>query len=93
MSDTNHSFGRENPWYPRQVSDRADELCNELDDAQLRQLYDALKTKTLSEWLIWLGEARAEICKYDWLKRAERNRRLQKNTSSGFCFFTMPVSL
>jgi hypothetical protein len=81
MSGDNHSFGRENPWYPRHVSDRADELCDELDEVQLRQLYDALKNKTLSEWLIWLEEARAEVAKYDWLRRAERKRRLQKRTS------------
>ena len=80
MENSHHSFGQENAWYPHHVSDRADELIGELDEAQLRQLFYALKKKTLTDWLVWLEEARADICKYDWLKSAERKRRLKSAT-------------
>ncbi|MDD2366297.1 MAG: hypothetical protein PHN84_09045 [Desulfuromonadaceae bacterium] len=76
--DTNHSVLRENPWYPRHESDRADELVDELDEAQQLRLYDELKTKTYESWKSWLLDARVEICTYDQLNRAQRARRLKK---------------
>ncbi len=70
---------QENAWYPVHESDRADELISELDEVQLVELYDALHTKTFGEWLGWIEEKRADICKYDYLSRAERKRKLLKH--------------
>lgn len=75
---TTHNILRENVFYPRHVSDRADELLDELEEEQVLQLYNELKTKTYAEWLDWLEDARAEISKYDHLSRAARKRELQK---------------
>lgn len=75
---TTHNFLKENAFYPRHVSDRADELIEELDSEQVLQLYDALKTKTYADWSLWLGDARDAISKYDNLSHAERKRRLKK---------------
>ncbi len=77
MKDTNDNFLRQSAWYPRHVSDRADELIDEPGEAQLRQLYDALKTITVGEWMTWLSDFREEICEYDALRPAERKRLLQ----------------
>jgi hypothetical protein len=79
MSDTHHSFDREHTWYPRHVSDRADELIDELDESQCRRLFDALKAMALSEWFDLLETSRNDIVKYDALNRAGRKRRLAKD--------------
>jgi len=76
MSFTNRSNPKENPWYPRHVSDRADELLDELDETQCRRLYDELKQTTLGEWFTWLEETRHEVSEYDSLTRAKRKQRL-----------------
>lgn len=81
-SHTNDSFLRENHFYPRHESDRADELVDELDEEQILRLYNELKTKTYSEWMDWLEDARGEICQYDSLSRALRKRQLQKKPDS-----------
>lgn len=73
-----HNAIRENPWYPAHVSDRADELISELDEAQLRLLYNELQTMSCLEWFAWLEAERGSICKHDWLNRAERQARLRK---------------
>src|SRR6266567_214833 len=76
---TTSSFRKENPWYPRHASDRADELTDELDEEQILRLYNELKTKTHVKWLLWLEDARGPICEYDSLSRVQRKRRLQKS--------------
>ena len=78
MPYTNRSDPKENPWYPRGASDLADALIDELDVAQVRQLYDALRTQTIVEWWVWLESHREEISEYDGLTAAQRKRRLQK---------------
>lgn len=78
-SHTNGSFLRENPWYPRHESDRADELVDELDEEQMLRLYNALKTNSLAKWLNWLEDARGEISTYDYLSRAKRKQCLKKH--------------
>jgi hypothetical protein len=78
MPYTNRSDPKQNPWYPRHVSDRADALIEELDPAQIQQLGDALQSTTFAEWSAWLEEKRAEIGEYDELSLAGRRRRLQK---------------
>lgn len=75
---TTNNFLKENAWYPRHVSDRADVLLDELDEEQVLRLYNELKTKTYAEWIGWLEDARADISKYDNLSRAARKRQLQK---------------
>lgn len=75
---TNDSFRKENHFYPRHESDRADELVDELDEEQILRLYNELKTKSHAKWLLWLEDARGSICQYDSLRRAQRKRRLQK---------------
>jgi hypothetical protein len=82
-SDTTGNFLKENPWYPRLESDRADELIAELDEAQVLRLYNELKTKTHAGWLLWLEDARGVISTYDYLSRAQRKRRLQKKPDTG----------
>ncbi|MCI5157168.1 MAG: hypothetical protein D3906_01785 [Candidatus Electrothrix sp. AUS1_2] len=64
--------------YPHHVSDRVDELINELDATQIRQLYDELKKNTYSEWLKWLEGTRGKIAHYDYLTRTERKRCIQQ---------------
>lgn len=81
MSFTNRANPENNPWYPRLVSDRADELLDELEENQCRQLYDDLKTTTLADWFVWLEEARNEVSRYDGLSRAKRRQRLAKHPS------------
>lgn len=81
MSFTNQSNPKENPWYPRHVSDRVDELLDDLDETQSRQLYDELKKITLGDWFAWLEDTRNEVSKYDSLSRAKRRQRLAKSAS------------
>lgn len=82
MSFGNRTDPKQNPWYPRHVSDRAEELIEELDAKQCRQLYDELQKQTVSEWLFWLEEQREDIYQYDVLTRTQRIRRLGKPTDS-----------
>lgn len=49
MSHTNHSDPKNNPWYPRHASDRADELIEELDATLCEMLYDELHKKSIGE--------------------------------------------
>jgi hypothetical protein len=77
-SHTNDSVLLENPWYPRHESDRVDELCAELDEGQILQLYCELKTKTLAEWQDWCEAQRVLICQYDALSDAKRHQQLKK---------------
>lgn len=81
MSFVNQANLNENPWYPRHVSDRADELLDELNEVQCRQLYEELKQTTLAGWLTWLEEARTEVARYDGLTRAKRRQHLLKQPS------------
>ncbi|MBW4056534.1 MAG: hypothetical protein HIU83_14260 [Proteobacteria bacterium] len=81
--DTSDSFLRENHFYPRHESDRADELVDELDEGQILRLYNELKTKTLTEWLNWLDTERGSICQYDALSRAKRRQQLKKKGEPG----------
>jgi len=78
-SHTNDSFLRENPWYPRHESDRADELVDELDEERVLRLYNALKTRTFVDWLSWLEAERGAICAYDGLSRTKRIQYLKKH--------------
>lgn len=78
MPYTNRSDPKQNPWYPRHVSDRADELIEELDATQCRLLYDELQKETIGEWFVWLEEQREAISQYDELRRTQRKRRLGK---------------
>lgn len=78
MSYTNSSDPKQNPWYPRHVSDRADELIEELDEKQCQRLYDELQKEAIGEWFVWLEEKREEIAAYDDLSRAQRKHRLNK---------------
>ncbi len=70
------------PWYPRHASDRADELIDELDEQQRDALYLALKDKTLTEWHIWLEDARASVLAYDAFTRGRRAKKLKSSASS-----------
>jgi hypothetical protein len=76
--NTKTTFVNKNPWYPHHESDRADELIDELDEAQIMQLFRELKTKTFAQWNDWFEGAREEISKYDYLSRAQRKRRLRQ---------------
>lgn len=78
MTYTNPSDPQRNAFYPRFASDLADALTDELDEGQIRQLYDALKTTELATWLGWLEESWAEICEHGALSPAERKRLLRK---------------
>lgn len=78
MSYTNRSDPKQNPWYPRHVSDRADELIEELGETQCQLLYDELHNETIGEWFVWLEEQREAISQYDGLSRTQRKRRLGK---------------
>lgn len=81
-SHTNDSVLRENPWYPRHESDRADALVDELDEGQILRLYGELKTRTLAEWLCWLETARGLICQYDGLSDTKRRQLLKGKADS-----------
>jgi hypothetical protein len=87
MSFTNRSDPKQNPWYPRHVSDRAEELIEELDTTQCRQLYDELQKQTIGEWFVWLEEQREAISQYDALTRTQRKRRLGKLTDTSILKF------
>lgn len=78
MTYTNRSDPTQNSWYPRFVSDRADALLDELDEAQVQQLRGALKTLTFEEWKVWMVTEREAIGTYDELTPRERTRRRQK---------------
>lgn len=72
-----HSDDSETPWYPRFVSDRADQLLDELDEGQVEQLRLELQTIPYTAWAQWLEDTRAAIQEYDSLPAAGRRRRLQ----------------
>lgn len=79
MSYTNGTDPKQNPWYPRHVSDWADELLDELDAKQCQLLYDELQKATIGEWFVWLEEQREAISAYGDLTRTQRKRRLGKS--------------
>lgn len=81
MSFTNQANPKENPWYPRHVSDRVDELLDELGETQCAQLYEELKKTTLGDWFVWLESAREEVSVYDSLSHFKRRQRLAKKSS------------
>lgn len=75
---------KESAFYPHHVSDRVDELIDELDATQIRQLYDELKNKTYNEWSDWLEgkSTRGKIAYYDYLTCTERKRCIQQRTDN-----------
>jgi len=81
MSFINQANPKENPWYPRHVSDRADQFLDELDETQCGQLYNELKKTTLGDWFVWLEAARKEVSIYDSLSHVKRRQRLAKQPS------------
>ena len=81
MPSNKQSEPKENPWYPRHVSDRVDELLDEIDEAQCQCLFDELKKTDMNDWFTWLETARNEIAEYDTLSRVQRRRRLSEYSS------------
>ena len=71
---TNYSSPKQNAFYPRRASDRADQMTDELGEEQVIQLYNELKTMSYQEWFDWFFDERAKILQYDSLTTAERTR-------------------
>lgn len=82
MSHTNSSDLKQNACHPRHVSDRVNELIEEIEATQCQLLYDELKKGTIREWFVWLEEQRDTISAYDELPRAPRKRRLGKSADA-----------
>ncbi|MEN9481018.1 MAG: hypothetical protein RLZZ298_2413 [Pseudomonadota bacterium] len=82
MPFMNLSDPKQNAWYPRHVSDRVDELIDELDAAQCELLYDELGKETIGDWFVWIEEQREAISGYDGLSRTQRKRRLGKSADT-----------
>jgi hypothetical protein len=77
MSIPSYFDPTKNVWYPRHVSDRADQLIDELDEKHLSLLYDSVREKSFEEWLLWIEDTRDQIVAYDYLSAKDRKKRLQ----------------
>lgn len=82
MTFKSSSDPKSNVWYPRFVSDRADELIEELEDDHLKVLYSAVRLKSISDWLLWIEENRNEVTAYDSLTTKERRSRLKSKRAT-----------
>ena len=82
MSSTTPREPEESHLYPLHVSDRADELIGELDEALCQPLFDALGTMSSEDWFEWMADERAAIDEYDGLAASQRRRRLHAHAGS-----------
>jgi hypothetical protein len=81
MSSFNQTNLKKNPWYPRHVSDRVNELLDELNELQCQRLYDEFKKITIGDWFFWLEENRDEISRHDGLSLIQRRKNLNTRSS------------
>lgn len=77
MTYTNHTDPKQNPLYPRLASDLADALIDELDESQVRRLFDELRATDLAAWLGWFEQNGEAIYEYGCLTPTQRKRRSQ----------------